>query len=86
MHEENWEQPNRYIVGEQTQIHGEVTRYFSRGCQKKIGNNRTVILLESSEKCITTPSIIILQRRETEIDGSNGLQRNNITLISSLSP
>jgi hypothetical protein len=60
-------------------MYGEVTRYLRRGCMKKIGNNKTV-LLESSEKCNTTPCIVILRRKETKFDGSNGLQRHKSEL------
>jgi hypothetical protein len=66
-------QPIRKKNYQQTQIHGEVKKYLNMGCMKKIGNNKTNILLESNEKYIMMPSIIVPWRRETWIDGSNNL-------------
>jgi hypothetical protein len=64
-------QPTSKKNYKKTQIHGEVKKYLNRECVKKIGNNKTNILLENNEKYITTPSIIVPGRRETWIDGSN---------------
>jgi hypothetical protein len=43
-------------------------------------------IVVTGEKCIMTWSIIVTRRKETKINGSNDLQRNNLTLILPLSP